>query len=286
MTHRRWWRLARVMTLAAISAMVPVTATASGTAWPRGAKAAIVLTYDDALPSQLDHAVPALQGAGLKGTFFLANVRFEDVERWRAVAKAGHELANHTVFHPCAAATYPTDARYTAERYTVAGLLREVQQQNVLLRALDGRQRHGFATPCGQTLAGVEDYLEPLRRSGLVTYVRGVTSGPADLAADVATVDPVHVPARGFAEGTTLADLIAYAEAARSGGGWAVYLFHGIGGEHLRVSAEVHRQFLDWLAAHRQDYWVTTLQDALDWAKAQPGGPERSVIRMDARSGE
>lgn len=271
MTHPRWWRVALVVLLA----IVPATSAVAGTAWPHGAKAAIVLTYDDALPSQLEHAVPALREAKLHGTFFLANVRSEDVEGWRAVAKAGNELANHTIFHPCAAATYPAEPRYTAERYTPTGLLREIGQQNVLLRALDGRERHGFATPCGQTLASGEDYLEPLRRSGLVTYVRGVTSGPADLAADVATVDPIHVPARGFAEGTTLADLIAYAEAARAGGGWAVYLFHGIGGEHLRVSAEVHRQFVGWLAAHRREYWVTTLQQALDWAKAHPGGPAR-----------
>ena len=39
--------------------------------WPEQKKAAIVLTYDDALPSQLDLAVPELRRAGLKATFFL-----------------------------------------------------------------------------------------------------------------------------------------------------------------------------------------------------------------------
>ncbi|MGJ3627682.1 hypothetical protein AB5I41_13180 [Sphingomonas sp. MMS24-JH45] len=105
-----------------------------------------------------------------------------------------------------------------------------------------------------------------------VTYVRGVTISAADLAGDVATVDPMHLPAQSFAEGTTLAQLIALAERARAGGGSAVYLFHGIGGEHLRVSREVHQQFVDWLAAHRRDLWVATMQEALDWAKAHPGG--------------
>ena len=39
--------------------------------WPQGKHAAIVLTYDDALNSQLEVAVPQLNQARLKGTFFL-----------------------------------------------------------------------------------------------------------------------------------------------------------------------------------------------------------------------
>ena len=69
--------------------------------WPHGKKAAIVLTYDDSLHSQLDIAIPQLNEVGFKGTFFL-NGTFppEDVIRWRAVGAAGHELGNHSVFHP------------------------------------------------------------------------------------------------------------------------------------------------------------------------------------------
>ena len=39
--------------------------------WPNGAKAAVSLAYDDALPSQLDTAIPQLNAAGLKGSFYL-----------------------------------------------------------------------------------------------------------------------------------------------------------------------------------------------------------------------
>src|SRR6185437_9409438 len=41
--------------------------------WPDGARAAVSLTYDDGLDSQLDHALPALEAAGLKATFFLTH---------------------------------------------------------------------------------------------------------------------------------------------------------------------------------------------------------------------
>ena len=39
-------------------------------AW-RGKKAAVVLTYDDALNVHLDNAIPLLDSLGLKGTFYL-----------------------------------------------------------------------------------------------------------------------------------------------------------------------------------------------------------------------
>lgn len=269
------WRITRWLGLAA-SVVLAIGAGAADARvrWPGGARAAVVLTYDDALPSQLDNALPALDAARLKATFFLSSVRAADIARWRAAAAHGHELANHTIFHPCLAATFPADPRYTLEAYTPDSLLREIAQQNVLLTALDGRSRHGFATPCGQTLAGGIDYLEPLRRSGLVTYARGVSETTRDLRADAGGIDPMHVPARGFAEGTTLAQMTDFIGEAQAGGGLAVFLFHGIGGDHLQVSAAVHRDLIAWLKRHRADVWVTTLQDALDWAKAHPGAPD------------
>jgi peptidoglycan-N-acetylglucosamine deacetylase len=237
--------------------------------WPGGAKAAIVLTYDDALTSQLDNAVPALDEAGFKGTFFLSNIKPADVERWRQAAASGHELGNHTIFHACPAAVYPTEPRNTSEAYTVSAILKEIEQQNVLLTALDGKQRHGLATPCGVSLAGGEDYIEPLREAGLVDYVRAASASGEEVHAGLPGGDPMHVPARGFPDDVTGPELIAYAEQARQGGGMAVFLFHGIGGDYLITSNAAHRELLAWLAAHRDELWVTTLAEAVERAKAQ-----------------
>lgn len=256
--------------LALVMSLICGVSAASATNWPGGAKAAVVLTYDDGLNSHLDHAVPALDAAGFKATFFLSGVKMADVPRWRAVAAAGHELANHTIFHPCPASSFSSDPRYTSEAYTSASMLKEIEQQNVLLTALDGKPTHGFAWPCGQTLAGGLDYLEALRAAKLVTYARGVHTSPDDLRADVGRMDPMHVPSRGFGEGTTGAQLIEFAKQAQAGGGMAVYLFHGVGGDYLQISDSAHRELLAWLAAHRSEVWVTTLQGALDWAKAHP----------------
>jgi len=256
--------------LLAAACLLAGASAAAATEWPNGAKAAVVLTYDDALTSQLDHGLPVLDAAGFKATFFLANVKQTDVPRWRAAAAAGHELGNHTIFHACSAASFPADPRYTSEAYTVQSMLKEIEQQNVLLAALDGRAAHGMATPCGQSKAGGTDYLEALRAAKLVSYVRGVHAGPEHLRADASTLDPMQVPARGFPETVTGRELIAFAEEARAGGGMAVYVFHGIAGDYLQTSDSAHKELVAWLAANRKGVWVTTLGDALEWAKAHP----------------
>lgn len=246
-----------------LAAQLP--APAQGVDWPNGARAAIILTYDDAAPSQLDHAIPALNAVGHKGTFFLSNVRLVDVERWRSAAVAGHELANHTLNHPCLAGTFDMPPRQQLEHHTPQSVLQEIGQQNVLLTALDGRTDHGFAVPCGQTLAGGTDYLEPLRRSGLVTYARSVDQTDADLDGDPIKLDLMKLPGRAFASPDGAQQLISFAERAAARGGLAVYVFHGVGGDHLSVTAEDHRRLVEWLAAHQPSYWVATMRDVVAW---------------------
>jgi para-nitrobenzyl esterase len=268
--------------LAAMAALIAQQAAAGHSlAWPNGARAAVVLTYDDAVPSQLDNAIPALDSVGLKGTFFLSNVRQADVERWKAAAARGHELANHTLSHPCLAGTFEMPPRQQLENHTPESVLQDISQQNVLLTALDGRHEHGFAVPCGQTLAGGRDYLEPLRRSKLVTYSRNADETDEDLKRDPSSFDLMRLPGRGFQSPAGTPQLVEFAERAARVGGLAVYVFHGVGGDYLSVSALDHRRFVEWLAAHRETYWVATMRDAVEWIAEKSG---RSAVPRDEKA--
>ena len=65
---------------------------------------AVVLTYDDALNVHLSNAIPALDSFGLKGTFYISDYfggLKAQLPKWKAASANGHELANHTVYHPC-----------------------------------------------------------------------------------------------------------------------------------------------------------------------------------------
>lgn len=61
--------LLRIGTVLLGMALIPAQTQAEE--WPGGRRLAVVLTYDDALSSHLGIAIPALDAAGLKGTFFL-----------------------------------------------------------------------------------------------------------------------------------------------------------------------------------------------------------------------
>lgn len=67
--HRR--QLIRGTCATLISLALDTSATALVSPWPAGARGAVSLTYDDALNSQLDVAVPALDALKLRTTFFV-----------------------------------------------------------------------------------------------------------------------------------------------------------------------------------------------------------------------
>lgn len=78
------------------------------TPFPKGCRAAVSLTFDDGLKSQLEVAVPLLNDRGLRATFYL-NPRGTTPESddwrerwaaWKKVAEQGHELGNHSLTHP------------------------------------------------------------------------------------------------------------------------------------------------------------------------------------------
>jgi peptidoglycan/xylan/chitin deacetylase (PgdA/CDA1 family) len=177
------------------------------------------------------------------------------VDRWRAVAAAGHELGNHSVNHPCMRGSFEMPEQYMNENLSVDVMLADVQVMERMLTAIDGKPKHSYATPCGQNLMGGEDYVAPLIASGIVSYVR-----------DERAPYPEGAPppmATGFAE-VTGAQMIAWVEQVRASGGLGIIVFHGVGGDHLAVSAEAHQELVTYLKAHEREIWTTTFTEALD----------------------
>jgi peptidoglycan/xylan/chitin deacetylase (PgdA/CDA1 family) len=79
--------------------------------WKGDKKAAFTLTFDDGLQDQVEQAVPVLNEAGIKATFAVNPATVVETreqgkgkqsswEDWRAAAKAGHEIGNHSMTHP------------------------------------------------------------------------------------------------------------------------------------------------------------------------------------------
>ena len=237
--------------------------------WPDGKVAAVVLTYDDALRSQLDIAIPQLDAAKFKGTFFLdSDITPADMLRWRKAQRTGHELGNHSLFHPCPRAMLPDRRNYLTENYDTDRMLDEIRVMNNVLSGIDGASTRTYSVPCSQMLVGGVDYTDALRRSGLVKYVR--TGGDAfkSVITDTRALDVFQVPSYGPVDKPDGKTLIAYAERVRAAKGLGVLQFHGTGGDYLEVSAEAHQQLLDWLSKH-PEVWVATFQQVMDYVSAR-----------------
>ena len=248
--------------LAALLA-VTFTARAQKIEWPQHKKAVIVLTYDDALLSQLNVAIPQLEKAGFKATFFLtADLNYNTIPRWRVLSEQGFELGNHTIFHPC----LPTDDNpVSSASYTAYGMIREIDYMNDFLFAVDGKMRRPFAYPCAETLAGGKDYVDTLRKYNLSSYARagGDTSA---VITDFKQLDKLRVPSYGLNGGETGDQLIAFVKKVEQQGGMGVIMFHGIGGDYITVSAEAHQQLLNYLKKNEAEIWVVPFQQAMDYA--------------------
>jgi peptidoglycan/xylan/chitin deacetylase (PgdA/CDA1 family) len=244
--------------------------------WPDGAKAAVVLSYDDGVDVHLDHAAPDLEAVNLRGTFYVPGHSESLAKRlpeWRALAARGHELGNHAIFHPCLR-NVPEGGRdwvrpeWALESYTVERIRAEVAAMNTTLLAVDGETTRTFAYNCGDTTAGGQPYVDALRP--LFLAARAVGAPPVT---DVRAVDPMLVPSF-MPQDVSGNVLIAFAKKAVDAGGLAVFVFHGVGGGHsIDVPREAHRQLLAWLAANRQTVWTDTFRRVMAHVAAEQKRP-------------
>lgn len=225
--------------------------------WPNGALAAVSLTYDDAIATDLDVARPALERHGLHATFFLTGSSPEIAKRideWRALGQRGHELASHTMFHPCDRSFAWVKRGFASQDYDLNRMDRELQDSLALLRTLGVESGpYTFAYPCGSTWVGERQtsYVGLTEKYFLAS--RGVGGTIADPRTDPLT----NVPAiQG--DGKTGAQLVALVQAAVERSGWLVFVFHGVGGDYLTVDASAHEELLAYLAANRSTVWTDT----------------------------
>lgn len=235
----------------------------------QGKSCAVVLTYDDALDVHLTSVVPVLDSLGLRGTFYLSGYFpgfANNISRWRAVAQKGHELGNHTLFHPCLG-DRPGREWVSAERdmskYTVPRMTDEIAMTNVLLQTLDGRTERTFAYPCGDTKIGGVDYYKLVEKEFLAA--RGVRSAMKRIG----ELNYADIDAYGI-NGETGEQLIELVKKAQQTGSLLVFLFHGVGGGHsLNVALPEHNKLVRYLKQHEADIWVAPFIDAVKYAKKQ-----------------
>jgi len=228
--------------------LLPTGGAAATPLWPSGKRGAVSLTYDDGLDSQLDLAVPALDRFGFKATFFLTydNIK-ERLPDWTKLARGGHELANHTVTHPCDLGPF-TPASYRH---------RELAP---MAHWLDGAAPHwpvrSFAYPCDVTNLGSGDANRQEARFDRLLANMGIAAArtsegePNRPATTLRRPHRLQALAVGF-DATDFAAVDAYLKRAAAQGYWAILVFHDIAKvptEAGQTSFVMHDQILQSIA--------------------------------------
>ena len=253
---------------------------ASGFRWPDGLRGAVSLTYDDGLDSQIDNAVPDLQAAGFKATFFLTRENMEArLADWQGVFRLGHEVGNHSVTHPCQL-KHCTSVRFGDT---------EIEPMETFLDENFSADRfRSYAYPCGFIGLGqgslsqrIARYQHALRgRVSAARTVSGLANDPLRVAGDpflLHAYEPtydVDDPRRAF----------LYVRRALASGGWAILVFHDVVGTRREDGATCsasHRAILGWLAD--QPAWIAPLGEVFQYVALRTAPDAPSVARRQPR---
>ncbi len=238
-------------------------------------KCAVALTYDDALSVHLDIVAPVLDSLGLNATFYVygnAVSFYKRIDEWRGLVNNGHELGNHSLFHPCNSKSKGNDwvkSEYDLDKYTVNRILDEIRLANTLLQIIDGKSERTYAYPCGNKFAGDSSYVSYLNSDFVAA--RGVTPGMNTLS-NINLFNVRAIPVDDY----SYDELVSLINKAKEKELFIVFIFHGIAGGHSSIfDKNEHRKLLEFLKENNDSIWTAPLIEIVKYINDSPAGNMR-----------
>jgi len=231
-----------------------------------GKKCSVVITYDDAIDQHLDHAVPLLDSLGLKATFYVtvfSPSMQTRLNNWKKLAANGHELGNHTLFHPCIGGKGRewVAKEYDMNNYSVKRMEDETRMTNLFLQALDGNTKRTFAFTCGDMKINDSSFIDGLKKD--FPAARAVKNEMHKInEINLYNVDCYMVDNHSFEQ------MKVWVDKAMQTNSLLVILFHGVGGGNaLDVSLPAHRELLNYLKENEKDIWIAPMLEVAEHVK-------------------
>lgn len=242
--------------------------TTTGFSWPDGKKAALSLSFDDARASQVDGGTVLLDRLGAKVTFYVVP---ESVERrlagWRKAVAGGHEIANHSLTHPCTG-NFSWARDRALEDFDLSRMRQELLEAKRRLTELLAVDARHFAYPCGQTFVGrgaqTRSYV-PVVAELFVSGRGWLDEGPNDPAfVDLAQVTGMEMDGKSFAE------IEPILEGARAAGQWVVLAGHEIGTSGRQTTrVEMLEQLIPYARDPSNELWLAPVGTVAEYIREQ-----------------
>ena len=223
--------------------------------WPDGKKMAVSLTWDDARNSQVLIGTPLLDKYGVKATFYVLPSRVkEELKGWQRAVKNGHEIANHSLNHPCSG-NFLWARDNALEDYSLEQIAFELIKANKKLTTLLGITPTEFAYPCGQTFVGrgtnTKSYV-PVVSEQFVSGRTWLDEEPNDPAfCDLAQLTGIEMDGKSFEQ------IKEHIKKAKKEGLWLVLGGHEIGSKNFQTTeVKMLKKLLPYLNDPANGIWV------------------------------
>ncbi len=239
--------------------------------WPKGKRAAISLTFDDARFSQIDRGLPILNECGTKATFYVSINRFEErLDAWKRAAANGHEIGNHTLTHPCSG-NFSFARERALENYTIDRMRSELEESNNIIERLLGVKPVSFAYPCGQKFVGrgrnVKSYVPVVAEKFWAGrgWMDEWSNDPA--FCDMAQLMGMELDGKDFEQVKQLIDRTV------ANGGWLVFCGHDIGeGGRQTTRSSTLKALCEYAQDPANGLWLDTVQAVAGYILKQRAG--------------
>jgi peptidoglycan/xylan/chitin deacetylase (PgdA/CDA1 family) len=171
---------------------------------------------------------------GVKATFYLTASSIErNLGGWKQAVANGHEMANHTMSHPCSG-NFDWSRTKALEDYTLERIRAEMVDANARIKELLGVTPESFAYPCGQRTVGrgidTRSYV-PVAASLFVTSRGWLDEAPNDPAyVDFAQLTGIESDGKDFDQ------IRPIIENAAKTGLWVVFAGHDMAREGAQTT--------------------------------------------------
>ena len=253
---------------------------ASLTVWPKGAAAALSLSFDDGYRSHSDVVAPLLESRAMRGTFYVNpgwisagwTISWENA---RALVRSGHEVGSHTMTHPHLDEVPLGDATTPGTAIFEVAEARRLLDRHVYEPAnvAVGTFGYPFADPGIPAIRDAVVALHGAARGSYGTHNRPGNIDFGSLRAKAVAFAGARGPDedRGVLQAIQqeLDGVVSRAQ------GWSILLFHDVEASYEGVSGALSaaepwfEELIDWIGDRQETnrLWVGTVAAVADYVR-------------------
>jgi peptidoglycan/xylan/chitin deacetylase (PgdA/CDA1 family) len=186
---------------------------------------------------------------------------------WRELVKSGHEIGNHTMFHPCSG-NFAWARSKALEEYSLEKMAKELGESNRQIAEMLGVVPESFAYPCGQTFVGNNEKTQsyvPLVYQQFSSGRGWRNEAPNDPAyLNMAQLTGMEMDGKDFDE------LLPLIQDAAKQGYWLVLAGHemGIGGNQT-TRLSMLEKLIQYAQKPENGIWLAPVKEVTHYLKAK-----------------